>query len=492
MRFCKLIILCLTALFLGSGAVYSGSPISIRTAMELEEFAKKVNAGDSTLNAILLADIDYTKHQTLIGWDLPYAGNFDGKGHKIKVEFKDIEYNDCALFRYISNGATIKNLHVDGTISTKGRYAAGIVADLEGANIVNCLSTVNIFSSYSGDCTLGGIVGFAKQKNEIRNCVYAGDIEAPNGERVGGMVGWVDEETTLIQNCLVICNAQLGSLENSNSVARSLKPEYLVLDNVHYVNDINTTHLGAEKVSMEEILRGETYYRMFENELRDAERELADKAKRLELTNYFILGAVSVLIIQAVLLFLLNVRNRRNRRKLQQQYEDLERVKAQLAAVTHPINYPTDGESKQDATIHVEKEPASREDTTVIPKEESLSSANMQILYNRTLSVMSEKQLYTDPKLSLADLAMEVCTNQSRLSQCVNKMSGQNFNTWLGQYRVSHAMKLMDENPDISEEELMTRSGFASHASYYRIFHKVTGYSPKQYLRIRTIKKEVT
>lgn len=188
------------------------------------------------------------------------------------------------------------------------------------------------------------------------------------------------------------------------------------------------------------------------------------------LSDYILLASVSIIFVQAILLCLLY---QRYRRLILLQHKELQQTKPHLSSATEDRDLMDKDNMEAD-------ENATREDAREGGTEEI--SASMKHLYSKVLAAMSERQLYTNPRLSLADLAKETCTNQSRISQCINKMSGQNLNTWLGQFRVRHAMKLMEENPDISEEELMAQSGFASHASYYRIFHKTTGCSPKQHL----------
>jgi len=72
----------------------------------------------------------------------------------------------------VTCGATIKNLHVDGTIVTDHKFAAGIVAysnniGNQTTRIINCISSVyincdnivTVNASKPNDCTHGGLVG---------------------------------------------------------------------------------------------------------------------------------------------------------------------------------------------------------------------------------------------------------------------------------------------------------------------------------------------
>ena len=133
------------------------------------------------------------------------CGTFDGCGHTITLD-GNTKTNGCyALFRN-AVGATIQNLHVDGTIITAGAYAAGLISGMWGTvKIKNCRVSVNILSSQSGDCSHGGLV--AKNNSgtlEITGCVFDGKLLTTNGStRCGGFVGW-NGGTLTISNSLAL------------------------------------------------------------------------------------------------------------------------------------------------------------------------------------------------------------------------------------------------------------------------------------------------
>ena len=55
-----------------------------------------------------------------------FKGTFDGGGHTLTVNYNSTE-NCAAPFSWVS-GATIKHLHVTGTITTSGQFA-GVVGE---------------------------------------------------------------------------------------------------------------------------------------------------------------------------------------------------------------------------------------------------------------------------------------------------------------------------------------------------------------------------
>ena len=133
------------------------------------------------------------------------CGTFDGCGHTITLDGNTS--NGCyALFRN-AVGATIKNLHVDGTIVTAGKYAAGLISGKWGdVTIENCRSSVTIKSSVGGDGTHAGFVAVNNNgKLNIKGCVFDGKL-LTTGTTVtaycGGFVGWRNSGDLNITDCL--------------------------------------------------------------------------------------------------------------------------------------------------------------------------------------------------------------------------------------------------------------------------------------------------
>ncbi|MBR3857489.1 MAG: hypothetical protein IKM68_05845, partial [Bacteroidaceae bacterium] len=210
----KLLNLCLMMLFsVVSTAAWAlsevGGVYQISTADDLIAFAELVNGGNAYANAVLTADIDKGTDLTMIGKDgVDYQGTFDGQGHTITInatntyeETKD-EYQGTAIFRNVGANALIQNLKVQGTIVTNQKLAAGIAVWNRGT-IRGCYIDVSVDSSVEGDATHGGVCGVAYQGAMIENTLSKFTISGATTEKCGGIVGWCDGRTNII-NCLVI------------------------------------------------------------------------------------------------------------------------------------------------------------------------------------------------------------------------------------------------------------------------------------------------
>ncbi len=127
----------------------------------------------------------------------PFKGTFDGQNHTLTFNRTAAEHLS-APFHYI-NGATISNLHVEGTI-TGGTYESlgGLVGHSEGnITIKNCRVSTEISTTVSGSALHGGVIGTWNGTNAIctvTGCVYDGLIYNPNEAGVTtschGFIGW--------------------------------------------------------------------------------------------------------------------------------------------------------------------------------------------------------------------------------------------------------------------------------------------------------------
>ena len=179
----------------------------IGSVQDWNDFVKEINDGffPTNSNARLTANIDLGNYQTMIGTSsAKYQGIFDGQGHILTMNYTTTE-NYYAPFRYIQ-GATIKNLHVAGTIHTSYRFTGGLVGASDGtSNIENCRSSVELISSYSGDAVHSGFVArIGGGTLNIKDCLFDGVLTGSTALTWGGFIGWIYDYTANINNCLFI------------------------------------------------------------------------------------------------------------------------------------------------------------------------------------------------------------------------------------------------------------------------------------------------
>ena len=127
----------------------------------------------------------------------PFKGTFDGQNHTLTFNRTAAEHF-CAPFHYI-NGATISNLHVQGTI-TGGTYESlgGLVGHAEGnITINNCRVSTEISTTVSDGALHGGVIAEwngTVATCTVTGCVYDGLIYNPSEAGVTtscrGFIGW--------------------------------------------------------------------------------------------------------------------------------------------------------------------------------------------------------------------------------------------------------------------------------------------------------------
>lgn len=195
---------------------------SISTESELNKIAEWTRGYGNNFNGITLVlekDIalscnkdDITTHFTPIGINSPFAGTFDGNGHKISNLYVD-RAGKAGLFASVY-GASIKNLTVEGTVvgpSSNGSDPTGVggIVGYSTSQILieNCVSNVNVSSRCENT---GGICGYVNDVDSvIRNCVNIGKIKS-SLDKAGGISG----NPGTVYNC-----ANFGAVSGKSNVA---------------------------------------------------------------------------------------------------------------------------------------------------------------------------------------------------------------------------------------------------------------------------------
>lgn len=175
----------------------------IGSGAELAWFRTHVNstaACDS--NAVLTADIDLNNQNwTPISIQSAvadkYKGTFNGQFHSISGLSVSGTTANQGLFADI-NGATIKNLMVEGNVRGSSNYVGGIVGSTRNATIENCSFSGSVIYTGSASHYIGGIIGGNQTKEStIRGCVNMADV---TGYTAGGIMGYSTQKNT-IENC---------------------------------------------------------------------------------------------------------------------------------------------------------------------------------------------------------------------------------------------------------------------------------------------------
>jgi len=96
--------------------------------------------------------------------------------------------------------------------------------------------------------------------------------------------------------------------------------------------------------------------------------------------------------------------------------------------------------------------------------------------------LMTQKKLYLKTNLSLEELAYQLHTNRTYLSDYFNHVKHVTFFDYINQLRIEYsAIPLIHEHPEYTLDYIAAKSGFNSISTFRRSFQKLTGVSPSSY-----------
>jgi AraC-like DNA-binding protein len=102
-------------------------------------------------------------------------------------------------------------------------------------------------------------------------------------------------------------------------------------------------------------------------------------------------------------------------------------------------------------------------------------------------NLMEVGKAYLNPELNLSDLAKMANMSRGQLSEIVNSGFNKNFNDFVNSYRVKAFKAMLKEkkHEQLSLLGIAQDCGFNSKATFNRVFKKLTGHSPTEYLKTK-------
>lgn len=183
-----------------SGSGTEADPYKISSASDWEKFKYYVDNGHTYKGEFVKLTADISVGNKMAGkTDAPFAGTFDGGGHKLTVGISNSS-GSAATFAS-AKGAKIKDLTVAGTV-TGGNHTAGLIGEVKGGPVE--INGVTVAATVSSKQYLGGFIGHSYEEIvKFRNCIFSGELKCTGDEAYGGgFAGWSDRPDYGFTDCL--------------------------------------------------------------------------------------------------------------------------------------------------------------------------------------------------------------------------------------------------------------------------------------------------
>jgi AraC-like DNA-binding protein len=115
----------------------------------------------------------------------------------------------------------------------------------------------------------------------------------------------------------------------------------------------------------------------------------------------------------------------------------------------------------------------------------TLSEAKITDTIDKLKKVMNDDKVFLNPKLSSYKLSMLLGVSQKNLSVAINQRYNVSFRDFINNYRLDEIKSKLN-NADYHHMSIFgiaLECGFNSEASFYRIFKKNIGISPKEFIQ---------
>ncbi len=103
------------------------------------------------------------------------------------------------------------------------------------------------------------------------------------------------------------------------------------------------------------------------------------------------------------------------------------------------------------------------------------------------LSMITEKELFLNAQLTLAETAKELNVSAHALSQLLNEKHNKSFTSYINELRIERAKILLTTNKKFTIEGIGYECGFNSKSSFFTVFKKITGQTPSEYQKSQEI-----
>lgn len=107
-----------------------------------------------------------------------------------------------------------------------------------------------------------------------------------------------------------------------------------------------------------------------------------------------------------------------------------------------------------------------------------LRNSDTQLWLAKLEKIMIGKAVYRNPDLKLGDLSKEIQISAHQLSQLLNDELGKNFTTYINEFRIEEACRMLSADYKFTLESIGYEVGFNSKSTFFAAFKKFKGVTP--------------
>ena len=237
----------------------------IATAEDLSAFADEIAKGNTTLDAVLTADINLSQSDypnLMIGTESnPFSGIFDGQGFTITYKYENVKDKWRGLFAFVKD-ATISNLRVEGSAYVTNIHFGALIGRADGTVFVeNVITNVDITGALNQVTGDGGMLGANYANITFSDCATLGKMGHPGSSMYSSFSAWSNgSSSTTLNNCYSLCELTEGT-GTGNCFTLTHPSGSVSINNCYYLNLIGT-YVGGTQITAEEVANGALCFKL--------------------------------------------------------------------------------------------------------------------------------------------------------------------------------------------------------------------------------------
>jgi len=198
-------------------------------------------------------------------------------------------------------------------------------------------------------------------------------------------------------------------------------------------------------------------------------KEKAYNAERIKMRSM----AINGLILFIVLILILSIVIFYQKRKQTLSYKELVKKNIEI------LNKDEEIEEIRSEITKITPET----DNVELDKQTNLQEEQMHRIVAQINEVMINKKLYLDDEMSLTKLSKVLGINRTYISQTINEKFNKNYSSFINEYRIKEAQKLLLKDTKLTYEGIGFEVGFKSKSAFNSAFKTYTGVTPSIFVK---------